>query len=411
MHFLFVYPSPGVLGGIETLIVRMSRWLTSHGHQVTLILDRPDKWAHLLPPEVRRIELGDRFRRLYFYYHARRLWKEFKIDFPDVIKSFDVSSSWIACQLATFAGTNCKVVAGLYNPLVFKHYYARESLAIWDRNRPHIDNFLENIPASARLFCGVDQLEELDQEHGQTGLLWPLPIDPREFEPGERAPQWGKIVSVGRLSPMKEYNLYMVEIVRSLIEKGHEVTWSVYGAGEYESQMLELIKKYRLGNSIIMKGSVPYALLRKVLQDAYIFVGMGTAILEASLFKVPNVIALAYDSTGITYGPVYRLPRGSIGQLSTCPPLLRVEDEIERILRLAEPEYEAEAKLVSEHVQDHEIDASMEKFVELSGQAAPFRAKKRLYLLNYPLWAVRQALNLMKRNGQPIRHPGAGKTP
>ena len=204
MHLLFIYPSPGVLGGIETLMARMSRWLVRQGHQVTLLIESSANWTDLLSNEVRCVTLGEQFRELYFYFHAKRLWKSLGIRTPDVIKSFDIPSSWIACQLAEIIGSGCKVIAGLYNPSVFKWYYAPGSLRFWDGGRLYLENYLSCIPANAKVFCGMDQIEELDEVHHKRGILWPTPIDPTQFTSASRAAKWGKLVSVGRLAPMKD---------------------------------------------------------------------------------------------------------------------------------------------------------------------------------------------------------------
>src|SRR6266850_1170401 len=186
MHFLFVYPSPGILGGIETLIARMSRWLVRNGHQVTLLVKDNKHWASLLPKETRCVALGERFRELDYYFHAKRLLDSLGIAKPDVIKSFDIPSAWCASQLATATGNDCKVLAGVYNPYLFKHQYAPKTLSFWDAETLYMKNFLESVPETARLFCGVDQIDELEQVHRQTGVLWPLPIDEKEFDPAPR---------------------------------------------------------------------------------------------------------------------------------------------------------------------------------------------------------------------------------
>ncbi|MDD5141087.1 MAG: glycosyltransferase family 4 protein [Verrucomicrobiales bacterium] len=402
MDFLFIYSSPGVLGGIETLIVRMSRWLVKNQHRVTLLVESPEHWAHLLPEEVKCVALGKRFPELYYYFHAKRLWQSLNLPNPDVIKSFDIGSSWIACQLAAITGSNSKVLAGIYNPYVFKWYYATESLHFWDPKKLYVNNFLENIPANARLFCGVDQIEELEEVHRRQGVLWPIPIDTREFDAATRKPKWGKIVSVGRLSPMKEYNLYMIEVVKELTDRGHDVSWMVYGTGEYEAPMREAIKKHGLERAITLAGAVPYKCFWQVLEDAYVFVGMGTANLEASLFKVPNVTAVAYDRDGLTWGPVHRLPQGSLGHVSSSPPTLKVVDEIERILRLDPSDYAAEQESVYNHVQVHSIGASMERFIELVREATPIKQKKSLYCANYLFWFLRRALK--RKSDVPAGH-------
>jgi glycosyltransferase involved in cell wall biosynthesis len=396
MHYLFIYPSPGVLGGIETLIARMSRWLVANGHEVSLLAETDGSWSKILPPEVHYVPLGKRFRELYFYQHAGRLWDSFNLPKPDVIKSFDLPSSWMACQLAAWIGNGCKVLAGIYNPLVFKWYYSPNNLSRWDDNLLYLRNYLQNIPPNNRLFCGVDQIEELGEVHQQQGQLWPIPIDTREFDIAERKPKWGKIVSVGRLSPMKEYNLYMIEAVKELVSRGHDVSWTVYGTGEYKEPMRAAIKTHGLEQRITLAGSVPYKQFWQMLEEAYVFVGMGTSVLEAALFKVPNVNALAYDREGLTHGSVCQFPPGSIGPASASPPGLKVVNEIDRILQLSSSEYDSEQESVHKHVQVHLIEKSMHRFVELVRAATHIHHKKAFYHINYPLWFVKKILRSQK---------------
>src|SRR5690606_16390596 len=116
---------------------------------------------------------------------------------------------------------------------------------------------------------------------------WPLPVDSDHFIPADRRPIWGKIVSIGRLSEMKEYNFYMIEVVAELIRRGYDVTWTVYGAGEFEEVMRTMIRERNLEGVIALAGPMPYERCRQVLSDAYVFVGMGTTIVEAAMFGVP----------------------------------------------------------------------------------------------------------------------------
>jgi glycosyltransferase involved in cell wall biosynthesis len=392
MNFLLVYPSPGILGGIETLMGRMSRWLLNQGHQVTILTSSDQNWRDVLPKEARCVALGARFGGLKYRFHAARILKELGVPEPDVIKSFNVKSAWIACQIATCVNNGCKVIAGIYNPNVFTVECPPSSLAFWRVEGLFLKNFLNCIPRNARLFCDVSQIEELENTHQQDGLLWPLPIDTQHFVPATRKPKWGKIVSVGRLSPMKEYNLYMIDVVKELIRRGHNVTWSVYGEGPYEPEMRQQIKQQGLESVISLEGTVPYERFWQVLQDAYVFVGMGTAILEAALFGVPNVGAVGYERQGLTFGPSHRLPSGSIGQLSVNPPRLKVADEIERILGFNDAEYEAEQEAVRRHVEVHTMEQSMTRFLELVRKADPVKRRGPwLYLANYPLHLVDRA--------------------
>jgi hypothetical protein len=195
----------------------------------------------------------------------------------------------------------------------------------------------------------------------------------------------------------------MIEVLAELRRRAHDVTWTVYGTGDFEPEMRQRIRRAGLENVITMAGTVPYPRFWQVLKDAYVFVGMGTSILEAALFKVPNVNAIPYDLKGITDGPVYRFPPGSIGPATL--PTLKVVDEIERILRLTPDEYQAEQERVHEHVRVHEMETSMRLFLDLANAVPPFRRRRCLFAANYVRWLVDRAFN-PSRADQPVRHPG-----
>lgn len=389
MDFLFVYPGYGVLGGIETLLARMSRWLTEQGHQVTVLTEFPHNLAELLPEGAQCVALGDRFREMYYYLEAGRIRRSFELGSPDVIVSFDLKSSWIACQLANMVGTHCKVIAGVFNPHVFKEEYAQDTLAFWKVETLHLKNFLKHVPPSARVFCWPEDLSEFADVHQQSGLVWPLPIDVARFVPSARDPVWGKFVSVGRLSVMKEYNLYMIDIVDELRKRGHDVTWVVYGTGRYEAEMRQRIAQKGLEKVIQLKGQIPYEEFWQAISDAYAFVGMGTAILEASFVGVPNVVATPFDREGVTNGPLYRYPKSSTWPATVPEPKLLVADELERLLKLTSAEYQAEQNAVREHVRDHDIDVAMRRFLSIVQEAEFFERRPSLYFKNYPLYLVR----------------------
>jgi glycosyltransferase involved in cell wall biosynthesis len=403
MQFLLIYESNGDLGGTETLMARMSRWLNKNGHEVSILVERGDKWLQTMPKEAKVVVLGERFRELQYYFHAKRLWNTLGIPKPEVIKTFSPGSAWIACQLAHIFGNNCKVIAGLYGGLLFKWYYAPQSLGRWSQARLHLENYLRCIPANARLMGGTDLLDELTEVHNEQSRLWPLPIDTNIFEPALRKPQWGKIVSVGRLAPAKDYNFYMIDVVKELRARGHAVQWWVYGEGEYETEMRKRIAQEGLESAISIRGVTPYHRFWQVLSDAYVFVGMGTAILEASCFRVPNVYANPYDRVGLTYGPVYRIPKGSVVPALSSPPTIKVVDEIERILLLNADQYQAEEELVCRHVDCHDLDKSMNQFLQFAREAGTIKYRKSLYWNNYLSWLMRRATN--QKNGKDVQHP------
>lgn len=392
MNFLFIYGAPGFIGGIETLMVRMSKWLINNGHNVTILTKFNEGWKDLLEKGVSCFALGNRFRELNYFHLSRRLIRNLQIRNIDLIKSFDISSSLIAYQLAKIYGNQCKAIAGYYNPLI-KSYPNKPKF--WHGDFLAFYAYLMAFNKNSRLLCGLDQKEELEEIYSRSGIIWPIPCDENEFIPAERKPKWGKIVSIGRLDGMKEYNLYMIKIIRDLRNQGLNVSWTVYGEGIYKKEMVRYINEYGLEGVVYLKGTIPYRMCRRVLEDAYIFIGMGTSAIEAALFKVPNIMAIPYDTEGLTYGPNYTLPMGSIGHSTKFRPKLKIIDEIKRILFLSKMEYEKEAELAAQHARIHEINSSMCMFINLIKEAEP-NNPIRIEFMNYPLGILRQILKRFK---------------
>jgi hypothetical protein len=182
---------------------------------------------------------------------------------------------------------------------------------------------------------------------------------------------------------MKEYNFYMVNVVRELRQRGHEVRWSVYGSGPYELQMRHYIAEHGMNQWISLNGDIPHVKVGNIMETAHVFVGMGTSLLEASFCRVPNVVAVAYDRSGMTYGPIHKLPVGGIGQKLDDEPTLRVTDEIERLLRMSAEEYANESNRVYEYVQHYNIEHVMCQFERIVEQALPPNPDRLLYSANY----------------------------
>jgi glycosyltransferase involved in cell wall biosynthesis len=371
LRFLFLFAGPNKIGGIETLIARMGAWLIGQGHAVCLLTNAFSECRSFMPKEMRVAELGADYEKLALRRTARALWKDLAIETPDVIKAFNLSDAWNASVLAGLMEPTPRLLCGVYNPVFLNGpgktlRHLRQQL--WEAH------FIRHLPDAARLFMAEEQIDAMRRLYGEgpKGQLFLLPIDPGKINPGPRRPAWGKIVSIGRLDPMKGYNLYMVDIVKSLREKGYDIRWEVFGDGEpaYKARLRERIGQAGLGGHISLRGNVEYAELGRAVGDAWLFVGMGTAVVEAAVCGVPNVVAIAFDTGGKTLGPIYRFPLGNHGEPGSEGAFTRVEAEIERILGLDGPAYAEESRRVQEHVRPYHIDASMRRFLEYS-EAAP----------------------------------------
>ena len=287
MHLLLILTGLGPsTGGTETQISRMSRWLIAHGHQVTLLANSVNELARPLPESFVAIDAGDRILDLSTPHRSSREWQGLGIDTPHVIKAFDLRASWIATLLADHIRPRPKVVFGNYYPYLIP----ASSNPLRDRSRRFfLLNLRRNFTDKSILCMTPGHVELFRRAYGATRnpIFWPLPVEDLSVGAPERAPVWGHIVSVGRLDPMKEYNLYMIEVVAELRRRGLPVTWTVYGEGTFMPRMVQRIAELGLGDAIRLAGPIDNSAVPAALRTAYVFVGMGTAIIEAALCRVP----------------------------------------------------------------------------------------------------------------------------
>ena len=383
MHFLFISSILGpITGGIETLISRMSKWLLENGHSITLLSNTSSRFRELFPNEMRIVDLGDQLQEFRFYHKAKTMWPDLQIERPDVIKSFHLKDSWISSILSSIIKPAPKVLFGDYFPNTFPQ--TRNPFRYFS-NRPYLFNLRCNFSDDSILCMDEEQISQFRQLYGNQRKLifWPLPIK-NPSKPGTaRTPKPYHIVSVGRLEPMKESQLIMIEIVAKLRQKGYPITWTVYGEGSLEDKMKAKINALDLNEVIDMKGELPYSQFAEAMQNAYLFFGGGTAVVEAALCGVPGVLSFAYDISGTTYGSLYHFPFGNLGMRTNENPEKTVEAEIERIIKLRNHEYEVEITKNREYAQGYLIDSSMNKFLQFVNNASISKTSHGLYYYYY----------------------------
>lgn len=121
-----------------------------------------------------------------------------------------------------------------------------------------------------------------------------------------------RVVSVGRFVPFKGYNRETPALVKSLVDSGVDVSWDIWGYGPDELKIAESIHACGVSDRVAMRGALAYGDFHRVVAAADIFVGMGTALLEAAKIGVPSITAVENDSRN-SYGYFYQSPSDSVG--------------------------------------------------------------------------------------------------
>jgi glycosyltransferase involved in cell wall biosynthesis len=378
-----------VVGGIETLIGRMSRFLVERGHHVDILTTSSKKWRSVLHHQVRVVDLNEQFRSMFYPVRNLQIWRRTGFPIPDIIKTFDLPTSWCGALLIQSLNRPIRILSGIYNPNVFDRSSGGQVyMHGW---MLYLSNYLRNVPEKSRLVCDPEIGRELISVHGVNARshFWALPVDDTRFT-FTRMPRPGQILSIGRLSPMKEYNLFMPDVVAELRRRGFDVTWVVYGSGPYEREIRVRAEALGILPFVELKGEIDYQNLEAAMVNAYVFVGMGTAIIEASLARIPSILALAYDRTGLTYGPLHAVPHGRIGQIMRdVAPSLHVVDELERILRLSSTQYEEECNRARAYAEFYSMNRRMNEFLQFVADCEVPRRASSIFWMNYVYAAAR----------------------
>jgi glycosyltransferase involved in cell wall biosynthesis len=385
------------MGGIATLMARMAEWLIARGHTVQVLVANRGELGEMFPPQVIITEVREGFHKLCKPLAARAAINSLGLRSFDVIKAFDTKSAWIASLLAVNMRPRPKLLCGNYGLGFFPPRH-KPFRAMWPRL--HARNVVRSYTPNNLLFMGEEHRAILKRNYGERydGIVWPLPVDASRFKEAKRSPKRGQIVSIGRLSPMKEYNLYMIDIVERLAGRDASVHWHVYGEGLFENQMRESIAARGLTKHITLHGRLNYQRFQEALREAWVFVGMGTAAVEAGLCGVPTLVALAYDRVGKTYGALQDWSFGNVGDVGQTKPEKMVGSEIAAILALSDQDYAEESRLVQEYALRYDRDKLMEKYMDIIAGAAPAADLSALHWLSYVHGAFSGVRSLLSRS-------------
>jgi 1,2-diacylglycerol 3-alpha-glucosyltransferase len=144
-----------------------------------------------------------------------------------------------------------------------------------------------------------------------------------------------RICSVGRIVPFKTYNYDAMEIIQSLLAEQIEVEWDIFGDGP-DRPALEAKAKATQVN-LRFRGEVAYDQLQATMLEYDVFVGMGTAALEAAQTGMPTIVALSDVPRG-TYGFLDEAPSDSVAELVEGYPPGDLLADLRRFAGLTMPE-------------------------------------------------------------------------
>lgn len=254
---------------------------------------------------------------------------------------------WCINELKNRHFKNAKFIMGAYHP---RAYYVSTYLGLSPDTRI-VKKVFSVLPSENIVFMN----EIVKKEHEKyfklpftNSHIIPLPVKlegrMRDFKSINRK----KIVSVGRLENSKRYVIAMLEVMTQLANDGYEYEFYIYGHGQLRGFITSYIKLHNIGHYVFFMGPLEYKNLYSVLKDAYLFVGMGTVLIEASSMGVPALQAIESEKMPVTYGFFSELNGLSIGEVNVDFVKINMKESIIELAQKNEKEY---YKLALDHIK------------------------------------------------------------
>lgn len=379
------------MGGYQTLIMRMSSHLIGEGHSVYLIAQGVDERVRSQFHDELNIQTsGVPFIELYERQAFREFQLRVKIPKVDLIICIDLMAYAVAGFFKlTDSCARARLILGLFQPDSVRQARAKSATGLLVRA------ILSRSGCQTSVVAMTKRLKtEWDSFFGPhySAHFIPLPVDLEPFQAIQRKPQKYRIVSVGRLDDYKTYNVYMIRILKSLVAKGYDIVYDIYGEGPYRERIETEIDDCGLEGRVRLKGMLPYIEYPKILETAYAFVGMGTAAIEAAAAGVPTIYAAPRDMTSVTHGMLHHFDLTEKGGFAseTSPPL-RVESVLLQLLKLNDAQYTEESQASRAAMELYSLKQVMDRYSRVfdSTVAGTMQSGLRLRLLPYLVKAIR----------------------
>ena len=340
-------------GGIETLILRLTNWLIENNHQVDLALVKAEGvLLEKLNTKVNVIQLPK-----FAPFSIKVIYKRLDVKY-DFIYSLSPRTVWLGLLMSFQC--KCQAAFGVYHINDYDRYSDAYNRFLFDNKVNDTCKFFMT-PAIAKYH------EKLFGRNLADSYIFPIPLVVHKlgYKTREAQEKSIKIVSIGRLTKFKYYNIYMLDVINNLLKKGYNIEYDIYGDGEQRKEILRKIKMLNLNKYIKLKGTIDYDKMNNALEDAKVFVGMGTAAMEAALAGVPTIVALIDGKEPKTHGFIHELPDYNSGEFIKKLPLYSVEDKIEELLKFSQEDYEKISEASCNKIKEqYAIEAIAKKLID-----------------------------------------------
>lgn len=300
-----------VMNGGTTFLIRMTRELAQRGQRAAILLlsDRVDpglvedlrQHADILHLSNYLMDRGVAARGLLGVFAPvlhRRLAAAIA-PYGHHLHAMGLFGLLLGMRIASF-DPHQRLTVGVYHQNEFLYrppsfYIAMEGLKVFS-----------SVPASNVIFFNESSRDNYDiYFKDQSYMNAPvLPIGIAMDQPPIPPPKTlgQRIVSIGNLTGFKTYNRHMIGVVAALRKRFPDIQYDIYGVGPAASELTGLIERMGVRGQVTLRGALEYGRLREVVAGCDLFVGSGTALVEAAALGRPALIGIESVQEPETYG-------------------------------------------------------------------------------------------------------------
>ena len=327
-----------VMNGGSTFILRMAREYSRRGRKCAVLLLR-DLWDPDLLSEIEKhvvvIRLSDfqisggRFSLglagVFAPVNWRGLLKALR-PFGEHVHAMSIFGLVIALRLSR-ADAAIRPTVGIYHQNEF----------IFRASRFFFPKFAQMIftemPADNILFFNESSRDNyascFHQDYSASSLL-PIGVE-LETVATPRLADGCKIVSVGNLEEFKTYNRHMITVVAELKERLPKITYHIYGSGPTENELRQYATDLNVEDRVHLHGYLEYSKFSEIIADCDLFVGSGTALVEAAAAGRPALIGIESIEIPKTYGYLSDIEGFSYNEMRPDAQLMPIAPLVEKL--------------------------------------------------------------------------------
>lgn len=352
-------------GGVEALIVRMSRWLAENGYDVSVYLysSGGPLLKHLQQINKLKVIVRDNSKEPTLDLSV--LNQLVRSDKYDLVYSFSPSG-----MLLSYAVPAQLRLSGVYQPEMYKLERNKKiirALKAIDKKFHHKLVFMN--PTVRRYTARALGTEVPEQ-------FMPPPVEQGAKDQQLGSPHSRRIVSVGAIQQFTTHYAQVIELMEELIQIDPEFTYHIYGEGPDEARLRKSIAESEARDHIFLHSMPRSGAIEEVLQDCFCFIGSGAVMIQACGSGVPGITSRANDAEALSEGYFHELPPYEVGESYWEAPETYKIGELVKNLLVSENVYRKVAERCKHKARKFEIDTVMTEFIELANGKLTREEKK-----------------------------------